>query len=103
MNSPDFTVALIFYIVNWILRSPICILKPLVFGLKWINLQLYTAAGDRKSELRIFFQPFMLNMSAPYYAVLLFKFDLTQNMAYSTKNISTSQKEKGKVTWCKGT
>ena len=42
-----------------------------------VNLQLYTAVGDRKSDLRIFFQLFMLNIG-------FFKFDFTQNMAYST-------------------
>ena len=47
-------------------------------------MQLYTAVGDRKSELRIFFPTFYVKfgVSAPYYAVLLFKLDLTQNMAY---------------------
>ena len=52
----------------------------------WVNLQLYTAVGDRKSELKnLFFSTFYVKcgVSAPYYAVLLFKFDLTQNMAYS--------------------
>ena len=58
--------------------------KPLVFVK---NLQFYTAVGDTKLlvNLEFFSLTFYVKcvVSAPYYAVLLFKFDLTKNMVYS--------------------